>query len=142
MTKSWHQNFTKAPAEERTRDGMVFDSKAEMLRYIDLQNLERGKAISGLQCQREYQLVLPNGRPVMVGKRIAKYTADFVYWENGQLIHEDYKGFMSRDAKLRIAIFEAIHGVKVRITGQKPKAPKPRKKRMTQATIRQGGKTR
>ena len=49
--------------------------------------------------------------------RVAKYTADFSYVEEGVEIIEDVKSkaTMTEAARLRIAVFESIHGKEVRI---------------------------
>jgi len=86
-----------------------------MLRFIQLEQLERTGEITELRRQVAYPLVLPNGVPIMVGKRKARYTPDFTYVENKRHVIEDVKGCMTEAAKLRIGVFEAIYGVKVSI---------------------------
>ncbi len=104
-----------APKAARTLDGVVFASKAEMLRWSQLKLLEHAGEITELRRQVAYPLVLPNGVPIIVGKRNARYTPDFIYVENKRHVIEDVKGLMTEAAKLRIAVFEAIYGVKVSI---------------------------
>lgn len=91
-------------------DGERFDSKAEYARWETLRLRERIGEISNLRRQVRYPLEVQG---VLVGY----YTADFVYQETGTEVTEESKGFFSTDAKLRIKLFEAIYGVKVRITG-------------------------
>jgi len=62
-------------------DGIRFDSKMEMNRYIELRNLLRAGVISQLSTQPEF--TLPGG---------VRYKGDFRYVENGQAIIEDVKG--------------------------------------------------
>jgi hypothetical protein len=57
------------------------------------------------------------------GVHVGFYTPDFVYEERHGAgwveIKEDFKGKMTRDAQLRIRVFEAIYGTQVRITRAK-----------------------
>ena len=119
MQKSWHQYSKRAPVAERTGpDGFVYDSKTEMLRGMDLQLLQRAGEISDLQRQVKFPLEFKcscGGITVMAGKRPAHYTADFVYTEKGRRVVEDVKGYADESSKLRIRIFEALHGQKVTI---------------------------
>ena len=121
-----------APKELRTDiDGTVFDSKEELKRYKDLQVLQRDGQIRELYTQQEFTLKINN---IDVGK----YTCDFIYQEKTKdgiwvEIFEDYKGFYTSESKFRIKIFEAIYGVKVRITG--PAKTRTRKNIKIPATI-------
>ncbi len=130
MKRSWHQNFKRAPKANRTDvDGTVFDSASELRRWTELSILNVTGCISGLERQVPFPLILPDGTPVKTPTgRTMIFTADFRYTENGNVIIEDYKGIWSPDAKLRIAIFEAIYKTKVRITGA-ASFKKPRKTR-------------
>jgi len=117
MTKSWHQYSKRAPVPQRTGpDGFVYDSATEMRRGMDLQLLQRGGVISDLQRQVKFPLEFKcscGAIQVMAGKRIAHYTADFVYTEKGRRVIEDCKGYADETSKLRIRVFEALYGEKV-----------------------------
>lgn len=116
--KPWHKQFKRAPKERRTSiDGVTHDSLSERRRWEELKILERAGKISALERQKSYPLVLENGRAVQTRTgRVAKYTADFVYQDsNGAHVIEDVKGFLGPVEQLRIAIFEAIYGVKVQV---------------------------
>lgn len=102
-------------------DGERFASKAEHARWETLRLRERIGEISNLRRQVVFPLEV-NG--VLVGR----YTADAVYDENGVEIVEDSKGYFDTAAGLRIKIFEAIYGVKVRITGAAARRTRARKK--------------
>lgn len=133
MKKSWHQNAKRAPKEARTsRDGVVFDSKGELARWEKLKLWQLAKHIRLLKRQVPYELILPDGTPILTrtGKTM-KYTADFGYDEHHCVcelspcgrtnrcwrpIIEDYKGYRGPIEDFRIAVFEAIYKVKVRIT--------------------------
>ena len=61
-----------------------FDSKWESQRYIQLILLERANEISDLKRQVKISLKV-------LGTEVKKYTADFTYVEDNQLIIEDAK---------------------------------------------------
>lgn len=119
--KSWHQYSNRAPKHARTGpDGFVYDSKTEMDRGIELSLLQRAGEISDLQRQVKFELSTGGIDPtkIMVGKnrdKVAVYTADFVYIENGQKIIEDVKGYQDEASKFRIRVFEALYDVEVKI---------------------------
>ncbi len=112
-----------APKEERTLDGVVFDSKAEMHRWQELKLLERAGEISHLMRQVRYPLAV-EGRPILIRSqrvpngRQCQYRPDFIYHDHqlGKWIYEDVKGFQTAESKLRIAVFEAIYNTRVLIT--------------------------
>lgn len=120
MRRAWHGNFQRAKKELRMQDGITFDSMSEMRRYRMLRLEQRIGHIRSLKCHVIYPLVLPDGTKIMVGRQRARYTADFVYEEKTggawSEVIEDHKGHMDRASKFRIAVFEAIYKVKVRIT--------------------------
>lgn len=115
-----------------TYDGIVFDSKREMYRYMDLKMLLLCGAISDLRRQVVYELIpaqrekstrvykkgKKKGQPVE-GKIIEKavtYVADFVYIDNatGKEVVEDAKGMRTREYILKRKLMLYIHGIKIR----------------------------
>jgi hypothetical protein len=89
-----------ARVQDRTMNGIVFDSRAEMRRYQELLWMEKAGEIRDIELQPEYVLVYPF---VYKGKRFRglKYVADFRYWTVpkatgahifGELVVEDVKG--------------------------------------------------
>lgn len=94
-----------------TEWNIKFASKRERDRYGELILLERAKAISDLEPHPRY--------PLMVNKvLVGHYTADAAYRDAQlQLVVEDVKSLptMTTSSKLRIKLFEAIYGTKVRI---------------------------
>jgi hypothetical protein len=116
---------TKSKELRTDADGTVFDSHSEMIRYKELQILQRGGHIRELYRQQSFPLVINN-------KKIGLYTCDFVYEEKSPAgdwvtVYEEYKGFFTDDSQFRIKVFEAVYGVKVRITGPAKKRGKSRK---------------
>lgn len=95
----------KYGAKKTVKDGITFDSMMEAERYRMLTLLERGGAISELTLQPVFQLVEPFTK-MGKKKRGIKYTADFMYKQDGQTIVEDVKGFAARDFSLRRTLFD------------------------------------
>ncbi len=89
--------------EQRTCDGIVFDSKKEMLRYKELILLSKAREISELQRQVKFELqpkfVTKDGETI----RAINYIADFVYWDNNAncLVIEDVKGAKTKEYMIK-----------------------------------------
>lgn len=95
--------------KEACRHGHVHDSRKEARRCNDLHLLLRAGAISDLEQQPKYMFTI-NGVPVTaLNGRQLRFTPDFRYRENGQLIVEDTKGVRTTDYQLRAAFFRALH---------------------------------
>jgi|SRR5215467_978437 len=88
-------------------DGIVFASRKEAERYGELKLLLKGGYISHLEMQVPFKVVI-NGR------KICKYVADFIYFENGDRIVEDVKGYKTAIYKLKRKLVEATHNVTIR----------------------------
>lgn len=89
-----------APKEERTLDGILFASKAEMNRYAELKMLERAGIIKNLELQPRFPLLAGNKKD-----RGTSYFADFAYEENGHRVVEDVKGHKTDVYKLKRKLF-------------------------------------
>lgn len=120
--KPWHAQFKRKPKIERTVNGIVLDSVGEADRYVQLLNYERVGIITRLDRQIKFMLVLPDNTPILSGKRIASYRADFTYDFQGRKIYEEFKGFDDSTGKLRRAVVEAIYGIKI-VVVKRPGAP-------------------
>lgn len=84
--------------QDRTLDDIVFDSKAEMLRYAELRLLESAKKISHLACQPQFDVKINN-------EHFCTYTADFEYFdiEADEWVYEDVKSdFTNKDPAFRL----------------------------------------
>lgn len=112
-------------------DGIKFDSKAEARRYSELKLLVRTGVISSLVLQPSFE-VLPKvkepketflkreAKLKLLGKKTSRrwlparrYTADFQYIENGNLIVEEVKGEITAKEtayRLRRHAFLVRHG--------------------------------
>ena len=125
MRRSYSKYRVSQVSRRNSPEGERFDSRAEMLRFQELQLLEKSGAIADLRKQVSYPLILPNGVPIKIRSagfpngRQCVYTADAVYreTESGEEIVEDTKSpaTMTGESKLRIAIWEAVTGRRVRI---------------------------
>lgn len=103
--------FKVSPESERTADGILFASKKEMKRYLDLKMLERAGDIYDLQLQ-------PAFKTFIQGKLFCTYTADFSYWIDHKRVQivEDVKSTgTAKDAayRLRKKAAELTYGFKV-----------------------------
>jgi|SRR5215468_2503576 len=87
-------------------DGIVFDSKKEAERWAQLKLLVKAKAITHLERQKPFDVVI-NGR------RICRYKADFVYFQNGTRFIEDVKGFATPLYKLKKKLVEAMFNLMI-----------------------------
>lgn len=93
-------------------DGVVFDSKAEADRWLELKLLHRAGRISCLIRQPEFPITVN-------GCTVARYIADFEYRDlDGKRIVEDLKGGAkggTRTAvyRLKRKLVAAIHGIEI-----------------------------
>jgi hypothetical protein len=97
-----------APDAARTIDGIVFDSKAEMQRYLELRLLQWSGHITGLVCQPEYVLLAPFAA---TGRRYRgiKYRPDFQYVEGGKIVVEDVKGVRTQVYQLKRQLMAKLY---------------------------------
>lgn len=130
--------------------GILFDSKAEADRYLELKAMEQSGDISDLRLQIAYELIPvqkesdkvgPRGG-VIPGKVIHRpitYVADFVYMENGEEIVEDCKGVRTEVYKIKRKLFRYRYGKDIVETSEKRKlerkAMQERRERLKQEAI-------
>ena len=112
-------------------DGIGFDSEKEGMRYIVLKKAQEEGIISDLELQPQY-IILPAIKGTRVKHFIRKpdkieeytiqqpirYTADFRYVKNKEVVVEDIKGSkytVSRDLPLRLKLMRYFNGIDVRI---------------------------
>jgi hypothetical protein len=92
-----------------TVDGIKFDSRKEANRFCELKLLQKAGAISALELQPEFPIV-------MNGKRVAKYCGDFRYEQYGSVVVEDVKSPVTRRDpvyRLKKKLVEAQYGIQV-----------------------------
>ena len=101
--------------------GIVFDSKHEAKRYAELLMLEKAGIISGLERQKEFELI-PAQRllsPVRRSghwkktERAVKYLADFVYIQNGKTVVEDLKGVQTPEYIIKRKLMLYVHNIRI-----------------------------
>lgn len=102
-------------------DGHRFASTAEARRYTELKALLAAGEITDLELQPAFHIVI-DGRPVRIPSkgypngRAVRYLADFRYrTRDGRVVVEDVKGMDTDVSKLKRALVEAIHQVKVEV---------------------------
>lgn len=105
------QKISKYGAQKCVIDGIKFDSKKEAARYCELRLLERTGEIRNLRLQIPYVLI-PKSR---YGREI-KYIADFVYFENDEIIIEDVKGVRTAVYRLKKRMMAEKYGIIIKET--------------------------
>jgi len=95
-------NKNKYRAVKTEVDGIVFDSKREAARYMELMLLQRAGEISHLELQPVYECVVN-------GKKICTYRADFRYFTKLGNIVEDVKGVKTPIYRLKKKLVEALY---------------------------------
>ena len=75
-------------------DGILFDSKKEARRYVELAKMEAAGEIEELRLQVPFELIPKQERDGKTIERACVYRADFVYLDNatGEVVVEDVKG--------------------------------------------------
>lgn len=103
--------FQVSRKEERTMDGIIFDSKGEMRRYAELKLAHKAGLLKEFIRQPSF--------PVQInGTHFCTYTADFMYLpaDTDKWIIEDVKSSgTAKDAayRLRKKAAELYHGIKI-----------------------------
>ena len=108
--KPKRNKYKTATKEERTVDGIVFDSKREMTRYSELKILESSGDIRNLEMQVRYDL------HVSGGSSITYYVADFRYLKGRTRVIEDAKGMRTRMYLLKKKWMRAEYGIEIKET--------------------------
>lgn len=100
----------KFNAKRGEYNGMKFDSKGELQRYLFLKAAQERGEISNLKRQVPYKMAVK-------GKLICTYKADHVYTDtNGNEIIEDFKGMPPQPIfKLKMKLLKALHNIDVKI---------------------------
>ena len=110
-------------------DGIKFDSKKEMQRYIVLKDAENSGVISNLELQVKYELI-PAVREEYIEHLKTKdkiktrtlqlpitYTCDFQYLKDGVLIVEDVKAspkMLPKEFVLKEKMMFALKGIRIK----------------------------
>ena len=99
-------------------NGIVFDSRHEAERWIELRYMERAGLIYELQRQVPF-VMIPTQRDEVTGKLLekeTKYYADFTYRDRQthKLVVEDAKGMKTDVYKLKKKLMFWRYGIKIR----------------------------
>lgn len=108
-------------------DGIVFDSKKEMYRYIRLKSMQEEGLISELRLQVPYEIIPAIYEDEIVNlktkakvvkkcvQKAVKYVADFVYKDRyGYEIVEDSKGLRTKEYILKKKMMRAFLGITIK----------------------------
>jgi hypothetical protein len=96
MKSTKRGRFPVAPKAERTIDGIVFASKRQAKRYVQLKTLEKSGVISHLEREPEFKVSIN-------GHHYCRYRADFAYFHDGKRVIEDVKSSgTAKDAAYRL----------------------------------------
>lgn len=93
---------------DRTYKGVLYHSKRECEYAQELDILQRAGKIAGWQRQKAYRLAIN-------GQEICNYVCDFLVLEKGRYRVIDVKGHMTAEARLKLKLMRAIHGIEVEI---------------------------
>ena len=93
MTHFSYGKYHVSSPEDRTRDGIVFASKAEMRRYAELKLMEKAGKIKNLYVQPRFILLEAFEKYGTLHKSLY-YVGDFLYYDmdKKRKIVEDVKG--------------------------------------------------
>ena len=80
------RGFNKYHNKKTVAFGLVFDSKKESERYLELVILQKAGKIKNLERQKRFEIV-----PKTPGEKAVFYVADFVYEQENKLVCEDVK---------------------------------------------------
>lgn len=97
-------------------DGIIFDSKREASRWVELKYMQRAHLIQDLERQVQF-IVIPAQKDPDTGKVIekaCKYVADFTYHENGDLVVEDAKGVKTESYRIKKKLMLKEYGIRIR----------------------------
>ena len=124
-TMKWNY-YNKYKSHKTSVNGVIFDSKKEYDRYIELTLLSRSGAIKGLKRQVKFELIPAQYEPDIISprgkvkkgkliERAVSYIADFVYTdENGKTVVEDTKGFRTKDYIIKRKLLLYMHGIRIK----------------------------
>ena len=102
-------------AGQRTVDGIVFHSKKEATRYMELKLLQSQGVISDLELPRKFQWQTTYSANERSVGRQHSYRADFAYNDDdGNRIIEDVKGYRTAEYKRKKRIVEHLYEIKIK----------------------------
>jgi len=108
-----------APPNQRTIDNIVFASKLEMNRYLELKLMVKAGEIRDLQLQPQFELQPAFERNGKHYQAIT-YIGDFAYFDmkTKKRVIEDVKGMATEVFKIKRKMFHFLHNMELRIITQ------------------------
>ena len=88
--------------------GILFDSKAEAARYLELRALQDAGEINALSTQVAFELI-----PKIAGQRATFYVADFTYIKDGKMVVEDVKGCKTQVYCIKRKLMAWRHNIQI-----------------------------
>jgi hypothetical protein len=107
------QKYNVSPKEDRTVDGIVFDSKREAHHYLALKIAERAGVIYCLKLQPRFLLQPPWKLPTGKTQKRISYVADFQFIRTDptgaleEIVVVDVKGVETEAYRIKAKIFRA-----------------------------------
>jgi len=91
-------------------NGVLYDSKAEAKRAMELHGLEQAGIIGPVERQHKFPIVIN-------GVKVFTYICDFMYKDSasGEVIVEDVKGMRTPMFNLKKKCVEAQYGIEIKI---------------------------
>ena len=111
-------------------DGTVFDSEKEYKRWCELRLLEKAGVIKNLQRQVPFEIIPPYTEVIeRYGKKgqrlkdqiktiekVCYYKADFTYFQDGNFVVEDTKGFKTEAYVMKRKLMLHKFGIRIKET--------------------------
>ena len=94
-------------------DGIIFDSKKEASRYLELKEMQDRGEITDLKLQVPF-ILIPAFNLGKKRYRKMEYIADFVYIKNGEQIVEDTKGYKTEIYKIKKKLMAYIYQIEIK----------------------------
>lgn len=108
QAEPWKDKRSKYSAKRVEFDGIIFDSKKEAGRYMQLKMMQKAGMISNLERQVPFELN-PGGTHSLI------YKADFVYTDDaGKIIVEDVKGYRTKEYKKKRRLMLEVHKIVIK----------------------------
>jgi hypothetical protein len=108
---------SKYRAKKTEYNGIIYDSKKEAKRAIELDFFQKNGIITGLQRQVKFNWIETHQKDFVSDEVQFKrsYIADFVYFDTEKQIEivEDVKGFLTAEYKKKKKIVEKLFSIKI-----------------------------
>lgn len=111
--KSKNPKYKNSKVEIR---GIVFDSKKEGNRYVELTMMEKAGIISDLKVKPDAFVLAPAVKLNNRTKPALRYFPDFSYIKSGIFVVEDTKGVQTEAFRIKRHLMKSIHGIEITCT--------------------------